>query len=178
MPNARIVLIGFRATGKTTVGHLLSEALGLPFVDLDTYLEGLFGQSIAQIVEEKGWDYFRTQEKAALKEMASRRPLVLACGGGAVLHQDEMERLAQDSLVIWLKASKEVLAKRLAQDTKTAAQRPALKGKDPLCEIEAVLAEREPLYQRFAHIVLDTDQLLPQEVVEKILQALDHKATV
>ena len=86
MPNTRIVLIGFRATGKTTVGHLLSEALGLPFVDLDTYLENFWGQSIAQIVEERGWDYFRAQEKAALKEMTTRGPLVLACGGGAVLH--------------------------------------------------------------------------------------------
>ncbi len=177
MPKPRIVLIGFRATGKTTVGRLLAEALGLPFIDLDTYLEGSFGKSIAQVVAEKGWAYFRAREKEALREMASRRPLVLACGGGAVLHQEEMARLAQDSLIIWLKASKEVVARRLAQDAKTAAQRPALKGKDPLVEIEAVLAEREPLYRKFAHLALDTEKLLPTEVVEKILLALDQRAT-
>ena len=173
---AKVVLIGVRATGKSTVGRLLAQRLGVPFIDLDELLVTRFGCPIAEVVASRGWAYFREAEREALKEMLEEGPLVLACGGGAVFHQEEMESLRREALVVWLRAPKEVIAKRLTEDAKTSSQRPSLTGKDVLSEIEEILKSREPLYRRFSHFALDTASVSPEGVVAKILGALKERA--
>ncbi len=164
----KIILIGYRATGKSTVGRLLAEKFGLPFLDLDQYLVRKMGRSIREVVAEKGWEYFRAREKEALLEMAGRSPMVLACGGGAVLHEKEFISLKKGALVVWLSAQPETIAKRLAKDSSTRENRPSLTGKDVLEEIKEVLISRLPLYRKFADLIIETDQQSPKDVVELI----------
>lgn len=168
----KIILIGYRATGKSTVGRLLAEKLGLPFLDLDQYLVQKMGRSIKEAVAEKGWAYFRAREKEALLEMASRGPLVLACGGGTVLHEKEFDFLKKGALVVWLSAQPETIAERLSRDSSTKENRPSLTGKDILEEIKEVLTSRLALYQKFADLVIKTDHHSPKEVVKLIMDYL------
>jgi len=168
----KIVLIGYRATGKSTVGRLLAEKLGLEFLDLDEEIEARAGKSIAEIVAEGGWETFRKLERELLREMAQREGLVLALGGGAVMHEEEMEALSRGSFVVWLTASPETISWRLSADQKTASQRPSLTGKDVLAEIEEILEARTPLYRRFAHLTCPTEGKSPEETVSEIISAL------
>ncbi len=168
----KIVLIGYRATGKSTVGRLLAENLGLPFIDLDQYLVQKMGRSIREVIAEKGWAYFRAREKEALLEMASRGPMVLACGGGAVLHEEEFTFLKKGTLVVWLSAQPETIAERLSRDSSTKENRPSLTGKNIFEEIKEVLISRLPLYRKFADLIIETDQQSPEEVVERIMEHL------
>ncbi|AEH45778.1 Shikimate kinase [Thermodesulfatator indicus DSM 15286] len=174
----KVILIGFRATGKTSVGRELANRLGLPFLDLDEYIVEKAGKSIAEIVEEKGWPYFRELEKAALYEMSKRDNLVLALGGGSVMHADEMDLLKANSSIIWLKALPEAVLSRLEKDEKTCAFRPSLTDKSLQEEVACILVQREPLYQRYADLIVETDHLTTEEVVEKIIEFLRRAGVV
>lgn len=164
----KIILIGFRATGKTTVGRLLAKRLGVPFLDVDQYLEEKEGQTIAEMVAKKGWPYFRTLEKKALRELAALKEGVLALGGGAVMHEEEMALLRQNACVVWLKAPPALILKRLKRDEKTASQRPALTDMALAAEIENLLEKREPLYRRFADWEVETAGLTPEEIISRL----------
>lgn len=168
----KIVLIGFRATGKTTIGKLLAERLSLPFLDLDEYLTRREGKSIAQMVAERGWPYFRQKEREAMRELSGFKEGVIALGGGAVMHEEEMNLLKKDACVVWLKSPPEIITKRLAADNKTGLQRPSLTGADVLQEIETVLGKRLPLYQRFADLEVETSSAPPEEIVARLTESL------
>ena len=88
------------------------------------------------------------------------------------MHEEELEALKQESLVVWLTASPETIAKRLMADQKTSSQRPSLTGGDPVSEIKEVLERRLPLYERFAHLVCVSEEKEPEEIVEEILSQL------
>ena len=171
----KILLIGYRATGKTAVGRELSRMLGLPFRDLDRLIEQEAGCSISRIVEEQGWDGFRRLEGHLLDKMlSSPKKFVLACGGGAVIHQDKMEAFSKEAAVVWLKAPLEVMLKRLVSDKNTPKSRPSLTGMDARLEMEQVYEERRPLYERFAHIVVDTEDKSPFQIAQEINEALKY----
>ncbi|RKX62970.1 MAG: shikimate kinase, partial [Thermodesulfobacteriota bacterium] len=123
----KIILIGFRCTGKTTIGKKLAEVLNWKFLDLDVEIQKKTGKTIKEMVEEKGWDYFRKLEKEEMKKLKNIKNAVIALGGGSVIHQEEMEKLLNGSLVIWLYSSPEVILERIRKDEKTALQRPPLK---------------------------------------------------
>lgn len=165
-------MIGFRATGKTTVGKLLAKRLGYPFVDLDEYIERKLGKSIREVVEEGGWQAFRAEERKAMREFAERGDLVLSLGGGAVMHEAEMEALKKEALVVWLSAPVESIIERLSRDPKTATQRPSLTEKSLEEEVRELLSRREPLYARFADLRISSEGLSPEEIVQKILEVL------
>ncbi len=168
----KIILIGFRATGKTSVGKALADLLGLPFYDLDRLIERRAGKDISTIVAEEGWPYFRKLEREMMFEAASWPQGVIALGGGAVMHEDEMRLLKQNACVVWLKASPEIIAKRLSFDEKTATQRPSLTGLDVLEEIETLLTKREPLYHLFADLEVDSSEHDPKLLAEEISSRL------
>ncbi len=168
----KVVLIGFRATGKTSVGKALAGRLGLPFYDLDRLIEERAGRSISEIVAEEGWPAFRRVEREMMFEVASWPAGVIALGGGAVMHEDEMKLLKQNACVVWLKAPPEIIARRLATDEKTLTQRPSLTGAGVLEEIETLLTKREPLYHRFADLELDSHQEDPETLAERISKLL------
>ena len=166
----RIILIGYRATGKTSVGKGLANRLGFRFIDMDRELEERHGQSIAEMVAAQGWLYFRAQEKALLEELVTGAGLVISTGGGAILHQDIWPRVKASGLVVWLTADRETIHQRLTGDARTASQRPALTASDAWAEIATVLAEREPLYQAGSHLTVDTDTLTVDQIVTLIAE--------
>jgi len=168
----KIILIGFRCTGKTTIGKKLAEVLNWKFLDLDVEIQKKCGKTIKEMVEEKGWDYFRKLEKEEMKKLKNIKNAVIALGGGSVIHQEEMEKLLNGSLVIWLYSSPEVILERIRKDKKTALQRPPLKDSDLEKEIKNVLKERIPLYEKFSHFKIDTGKKSIEEVVKKILNQM------
>lgn len=157
-----IYLIGPRASGKTTLGRRLAQALDRPFVDLDAVFLERQGESIADLVTREGWDAFRRGEAAILADVAGTPGQVIGTGGGAVLTPENRQILAQ-GLVFYLQASPERLAERLLADM-NEAQRPKLTELGLKEEIMATLAEREPLYLGCAHAVL------PERPLEELLE--------
>jgi len=167
----KIFLIGGRATGKTTVGVLLAERLGLSFLDMDKVIESRQGRTIQEIVEAEGWPFFRGLERDLLVELSSKSDLVIATGGGAVLHQEVWPKVMESGLVVWLDASLEVIRDRLLGDEKTDSQRPSLTGDEVVAEIAKILAERQPLYQEGAHLRVEADQQV-EVIVGMILEEI------
>ncbi len=161
-------LVGYRGTGKTTVGKRVADRLRLPFADADEAIERRMGQSIRQLFLEQGEAAFRDAEEATLRDLTARPGLVLATGGGAVLRSTNREALRRLGPVVWLRASPEVLAARLQADPRN--NRPALTSAGPLAEIAEVLAQREPIYRALADVTIDTEERTSDEVAEQILQ--------
>ncbi len=170
----QIILTGFRATGKTAVGKILAQLTDFQFIDTDQELCQRMGCSIAEAVQQQGWQYFRGQERALLREVSSWEKTIIATGGGAILHQEEWQELRQGSLVVWLRTDLATTLSRLALDQKTAEQRPALnkqeEGQGPAEEIAAVLAEREPLYRAGSDLVLDTVGKTPEALAGEVYE--------
>ncbi len=167
-----LVLIGYRATGKTAVGARLAQLLGRPFVDLDQVLVKEAGRSIAEIVAQGGWEEFRRREKELVARYRSARGQVLATGGGVVLDFENIQALRENGIVIWLIADPATIQARLLRDQPQDLSRPSLTGGDTVREVAEVLQARQHLYLAAAQIIIDTaGQSIPQ-VVEKILMAL------
>ncbi|MBU0680847.1 MAG: shikimate kinase [Proteobacteria bacterium] len=164
-----IILIGYRATGKTSVGKLLARQLGWPFVDSDHAVEKKAAQSIATMVAARGWDFFRSKEKEMLLELTRQPGQVIACGGGAILHQDIWPELKKNAFVVWLKADITTICNRLAGDEATMSQRPSLSGQDIYVEISEILRQRTPLYAAGCHLELDATASL-EDIVDMIIR--------
>lgn len=172
-----LALVGYRGTGKSTVGRLLAERTGRPFVDADHEIEARAGRSIRSIFEGSGEPAFRDWEERVLREVAEGRPgAVLATGGGAILREANRRTLRAFGLVVWLRAEPQVLARRLEADARTRAARPALTSAGALHEIADVLASRTPLYQAVADACVDTEGKSIAEVVDAILELWSHHA--
>jgi shikimate kinase len=170
-----LVLIGYRATGKTSVGARLAEALHRPFVDLDQVLVREAGRSVADIVAQGGWPEFRRLEKELVARYRDARGLVLATGGGVVLDPDNVAALRENGILIWLVADPAAIQARLAQDQPRDANRPSLTGEDTVREVLEVLEARAPLYQAAADMSVNTTHRSVFQVVELVLAALTSK---
>jgi shikimate kinase len=171
-PPANLVLIGSRATGKTSVGTRLAGLLHRNFVDLDQVLVQEAGRSIADIVAADGWPGFRQREKEIVARYRHLSGQVLATGGGVVLDPDNVAALRENGIVIWLTSAPETIQARLARDHNGKAQRPSLTGTDSIREVAEILAQRAPLYQAAAHLIIDTDHRDIPQVVDAVLAAL------
>ena len=169
-----IILIGYRGSGKSTVGSRLASQMRRRFVDTDDLIESKEGQ-ISDIVKSRGWDYFRAIEKRIVEEISQEDNLVIALGGGAVLDPDNIVNLERNGFIIWLKADREVLRKRMDLDPRTFASRPTLTGKGALEELDEMIAYRNPFYDKAAKIQFDTSALDVEAVVENILTVLKEK---
>jgi shikimate kinase len=167
-----LVLIGYRATGKTSVGARLAEALHCPFVDMDQVLVQEAGRPVADIVAQGGWGEFRRLEKELVARYRDSRGQVLATGGGVVLDPDNVAALRENGILIWLTADPAAIQARLAQDQPRDADRPSLTGGDTVREVAAVLEKRAPLYQAAAQISVDTTHRSVVQVVKLVLAAL------
>jgi len=172
MSAARLFLIGFRGTGKSTVARLLAQALGWDSLDADAELEARCGRSIRAVFAEEGEAGFRDREAAVLADLCGRDRVVVATGGGVVLRTANRERL-RTGTVVWLTADADTLCRRLAADPATAERRPALAGGSAACdraEVEQLLHQREPLYRACANLTVDTTGRTPEEVATAILR--------
>lgn len=167
-----LALIGYRATGKTTVAQHLALQLGYDWVDADVEVELAAGKSIAAIFADEGEPSFRQRETQVLQQLCSRERSVLALGGGAVLAEANREVLQECGAVVWLKASVETIEQRLAGDATTAQRRPNLTNHGGRTEIEALLAQREPIYRACATLEVDTEGRTPAEIAQQIVADL------
>ncbi len=167
-----LVLTGFRATGKSLVGRRLAHRLGYDFVDTDDVLCRRLGSDVAGFVARHGWERFRREERQLLAELAGRCNLVVATGGGAILHRREWRQLRDRGTVIWLQADPETIVRRIRADRNSAGQRPSLTGRDPAAETVTLLAERTPYYRQGSDLALDTVDRSPAALVEEILDRL------
>ena len=168
-----LYLVGYRCTGKSSVGRLLSDAMGWTFVDMDNELQAEEGRDVQQIVEDQGWAYFRRAETNLLQRLSRGSRQVIATGGGVVTNPGNVTLMHGSGKVVWLHASPNNIAQRMAADSNTGGQRPPLRGRDSIGEIEVILAERLPLYQQAMHFQVDTDGLSPEEASELVLAWLE-----
>jgi shikimate kinase len=163
-----IILIGYRGTGKTSVGRKLAEKLKAPFYDTDQMITDRKGKTIKQWVEEKGWESFRQEEKAVIKGLSSLKPGVVALGGGAVMDPDNREVLKQKCLIVWLTADFHTIMERMKADPQNQDNRPALSAKDWETEIQEVLTQRSPVYRRLADLSIGTEGKTVEAIADEI----------
>lgn len=168
-----ITLIGYRGTGKSTLAAPLAARLGWGWLDADVELERRAGRSVQEIFTTDGEPEFRRLERELLSELLRRDRLVLAAGGGAIGNAATRADLKSAGPVIWLQASVDTIERRLATDPTTGQRRPNLTRSGGRIEIERLLAVREPLYRECATIMLDSDNIAVERLVEEVLRQLE-----
>lgn len=163
-----IVLIGYRGTGKSVVGHILADKLSMKCIGMDAEIVQKAGCSIPEIVEKDGWGRFRDIESELAEELSGLDNVIIDTGGGIIERLQNIELLRKNGLVFWLKASVDVIVSRIADGT----ERPALtEGKTFTEEVAEVLEVRIPKYQAACQFEIDTDSLSPEQVAAEIV---DH----
>jgi len=159
------VLVGLMGAGKTTVGGICAERLGRPFVDTDDVVEMLAHAPVAEIFANDGEARFRELEKQAVADVCgSPEPLVIACGGGAVLDPANRRLLRASGRVVWLRAPVSVLRARVGD----GCGRPLLAA-GSRSTLERLAAQRESAYSAAAHVRVDTEGLDPDGVADALL---------
>jgi len=164
----RIFLIGYRGTGKTTIGRILAEMLEYAFLDTDQMVEKKYAMTISMIVEQKGWDVFRQMEKQALLTALDVENCVIATGGGIVIDPENILFVKSSGVVVWLSAPVAVIVSRIAGDMKSADTRPCFTDKDIEEETCFVLGQRSPLYRQAADFEINTSLDNAADTAEKI----------
>ncbi|WP_454692606.1 shikimate kinase [Achromobacter aloeverae] len=155
-------------SGKTTIGRGLARTLGREFVDLDHELESRCGVRIPVIFEIEGEEGFRKREAATLERCVTRRNIVLATGGGAILAEGNRKLLHEQGIVIYLSASVDELFRRTARDR----NRPLLRTADPRGTLRDLLQKREPLYREVAHLTVETGCTPVYSLVKSLVSKL------
>ncbi|GJQ58411.1 MAG: shikimate kinase [Candidatus Scalindua sp. AMX11] len=168
-----IVLIGFRGTGKSSIGKLLSNQLKRDYIDTDEYIGNSTGKTIKDIFLEKGEEVFRTIEAEAVATVSKMDNQIIATGGGVILNNKNVTNLKSNGTLILLEASPEIIHLRLSLDDKTADQRPSLTGKEAFEEIKHLLDKRLPLYNKAADHTINTSLKSPEEVVDEIIMFIE-----
>ncbi len=163
-----VFIVGMMGAGKTTIGRLLAERLGWRHLDSDEQVGRDTGQTIPEIFAQRGEPAFRAAEARALAAAAATdTPTVVSVAGGAVLDPDNRHVLRSGGVVVWLRARVETLARRVGD----GAGRPLLDD-DPAAALSHLYAERRPVYQELAQVVVDVDGLDARTVAERVLAAL------
>lgn len=167
---ANVVLIGFMGTGKSSIGKMLAVRLGCAFLDLDHHIERQEGKTVFEIFEDEGEAHFRSLEQRVVREIAVRKNLVLATGGGTVQDEGNRRILRDWGVTVCLTAKAEVIFAR----TSRRGERPILdrlEEGDRQQAILSLLESREGVYAEADYFV-DTSDLSPLQVVEEILRYL------
>jgi shikimate kinase len=151
--------------GKTTIGRAAARQMGRRFIDFDQEIERRSGMDVREIFRLKGEEHFRAMESALTKELAESSGMVLSPGGGWITQTGSVELLHSVGRIIYLRASPEAVAKRL----KRVETRPLLAGRDPVVALRELYAKRHALYET-ADVVLDTERLARQQLIEKLVE--------
>ena len=152
----KVFLIGYRASGKTAVGCLLSRKLKIPFADTDQLVETAAGMSIKELVAREGWNAFREKETEAIASLRGTGLCVVATGGGAVLSEANRAMLKEMGSMIYLKTPSDLIVERLKRDARGSGVRPQFTAETLEAETIAVLAQRVSVYEAVADFTVDT----------------------
>lgn len=169
-----IILIGFRGTGKTTIGKILAKKLCKEFVDADEYLEKKEGKTIKTIFAEGGESLFREIETRIIAELCRLDNKIIATGGGAVLREENVRSFRRLGIVILLEADTDTIYKRTHKDPLTEQRRPSLTNRNAYEEIEYLLEYRRPLYDKAADFVINTASMSAADAANKITSFLHN----
>lgn len=162
-----IVLVGMMGAGKTTVGRRLAARLSIPFTDADVEIEAAAGQTIPEIFDQHGEDYFRAGERKVIARLLKTGPRVLATGGGAFMNRKTRENIARHAVSVWLKADFDTLMARVRR----RSNRPLLKTADPDATMRALIETRYPVYGK-ADLVIGTRDVPHDVIVGEIIEAV------
>ena len=168
-PFPGVVLVGFMGSGKSSVGRELARRFGVPFVDVDAWIESATGCRIRDLFAREGEPAFREREKAALREVLSVKGCVIATGGGAFVDEENRVLLRSYAPVVYLDAAVETLLGRLAADL----GRPLLRGGDREEVVRELLSRRVPGY-RTADVTVPTDGRTVEEVAGQVADWIDR----
>jgi shikimate kinase len=174
MSKPNIILVGLMAVGKSTVGRMLAQALGMEFFDSDQEIEKRAGAPVAWIFDVEGERGFREREHHVLDELTSRSGVVVATGGGAVLNPCNRSILAARGIVIHLDSPLERLVERTRRDRK----RPLLQQGNPRETLSRLQREREPLYEEVADYRFVTDRQGPRGLAREIEKRLREDGVI
>lgn len=166
-----IFLVGMMGAGKTSVGRVLAKRLNKTFYDSDHVIEERTGVKIPVIFEIEGEPGFRHRESAVLDELTALDEVVLATGGGAVLAQENRDRLRTRGTVVYLRASVKDLLNRTRHDK----NRPLLQTADPRARLNELYEMRDPLYREVAHVTIDTGSQSLTTLVNRLHQVLESR---
>jgi len=172
-----IILIGYRCTGKTSVGKKLSERLDLPFIDTDGLIMLDAGMSVDEIVREGGWTLFRQKEREVIGGLSSVENVIIAPGGGALEDPENREVLRGNGLFVWLTADSKTVVERMRSDRKSGGQRPPLSRGDPGTEAAVMIRKREPVYRELADLAIDTSNKSIDAVADEIFDFVHKEQT-
>jgi shikimate kinase len=162
-------LVGMPGSGKSTVGRQLARRLGIAFVDSDAEIEARIGTTIREWFALHGEQAFRDVEQDLIEELSTREDIVLATGGGAVLRPSNRDALHSRTHVLYLRSSPEEIFRRLKHDT----QRPLLQVENPLARLRELFRERDPLYRRTAHFVVEGARPSANALLGMVLMQLE-----
>lgn len=165
-----IILIGYRCSGKTSVGKRLAQKLGWPFVDTDDRLREKHGRPVSSLVKDEGWEGFRRLERDVIREVCAEDSSVIAAGGGAILDPENVATMQKSGRVVWLRVSPQTVKQRMARDENTDELRPALTPKGLYEEIIDVLQARTPIYEQAMEFSIDTEGKTIVEIADKIIE--------
>ena len=165
----QVSLVGMPGCGKSTVARHLARQLGLQFVDSDPQIEHRIGMPIRAFFEARGEAAFRDIEQDVIEELTQRQGCVLATGGGAVLRPSNRDALHSRTHVLYLRSTAEDLFRRLRHDT----HRPLLQVADPLSRLRDLYRERDPLYRRTAHFVVEAARPSAHSLTGMVLMQLE-----
>ena len=164
-----IFLVGFMASGKTSVGIALTRMLGWPLVDGDDEIVRRSGKSIEAIFRDSGEDAFRELERSAIAELCRQQGRIITAGGGAFIDETNRTRMLESGEVFCLSARAGTIHQRLSAQSGSDPVRPLLEGDDPLGRIQDLMVERQAAYSQ-AHHTIQTDRLAPDEIADLIVQ--------
>ena len=166
--NTNIILVGMMGAGKTTIGKALASSLNKEFADSDHEIQERTGVKIPVIFEIEGEAGFRKRETETLLELTKKRNIILATGGGAVLHPGNRQLLRQNGIVIYLRASVNDLYRRTRHDK----NRPLLQTQNLYARLNELYLQRDALYRETAHIIIDSGKQGVRFLVQKLINKL------
>ena len=164
-----IILVGFMASGKSSVGRAVSRRCGWPRVDADEEIVSRAGKPIADIFRDSGEDAFRELERTVVADICRESGRIIAAGGGSFIDDENRQTMLDGGTVFYLSARPETIHRRVTKGNPNAPVRPLLGAGNPLERITALLAQRTPAYSQ-AHHSVETDGLTPDQVAQAILK--------
>jgi len=169
-----LYLVGYRCTGKSTTGKLLAALMGASFFDTDKIIEEKCKTTIEQMVNQRGWDYFRLKERQVLLDTASFFNSVIATGGGIILDPENRNFIQTHGICAWLYADSATIVTRLLADVKNYESRPRFTEESLSLETQKILDLRTPLYRKLGQIQINTSTHSPTQAASIIKRRIAH----